>query len=68
MKSEANYDNLVDFIDHIKAYTNEILQLADAIRDKRIYISPKQKQIILNQASLIHGLWDNLEHELRKGI
>jgi hypothetical protein len=64
----SNYDNLVDFIDHIKMYSNEILQLADALHDKRIYVSPNQKQIILDQASLNHGLWDNLEYELRKGI
>jgi hypothetical protein len=64
----SNYDNLIDFIDHMKAYANEILQLADALHDKRIYVSPNQKQIILDQASLIHGLWDNLEYELKKGI
>jgi hypothetical protein len=63
----SNYDNLVDFIEHMKAYANEVLQLADALHDKRIFVSPNQKQIILDQASLIHGLWDNLEYELRKG-
>jgi hypothetical protein len=63
----SNYDNLVDFIDHMKAYANEVLQLADALHEKRIFVSPNQKQIILDQASLIHGLWDNLEYELRKG-
>jgi hypothetical protein len=63
----SNYDNLIDFIDHMKAYANEVLQLADALHEKRIFVSPNQKQIILDQASLIHGLWDNLEYELRKG-
>lgn len=63
----SNYDNLVDFIEHMKAYANEVLQLADALHEKRIFVSPNQKQIILDQASLIHGLWDNLEYELRKG-
>jgi hypothetical protein len=64
----SNYDNLIDFIDHMRVCANEILQLGDAIHDKRVYVSPNQKQIILDQASLIHGLWDNLEYELRKGI
>jgi hypothetical protein len=63
----TNYDNLVNFIDDMKAYADEILLLADAVRDKKIYINPNQKEIILDQASLIHGLWDNLEYELRKG-
>ena len=61
-------DNLVDFIDHMKIYANEILQLADAILDKRVYISQNQKEIILEQASLSHGLWDNLEYTLRNKI
>ena len=64
----TNYDNLVNFIDDMKAYADEILLLADALREKRIYVSPNQKQIILDQASLSHGLWDNLEYELRKGL
>jgi hypothetical protein len=63
----SNYDNLIDFIEHMKAYANEVLQLADALHEKRIFVSPNQKQIILDQASLIHGLWDNLEYELRRG-